>query len=92
MEIKFFAHIRYYTGEKQTSWDAPVKDLSDLLKQLSLKYGNKFSEAVFNQDQTELSAFIMVLVNGRHVKDLNGIGTVLAPNDKISILPAAMGG
>lgn len=92
MEIKYFAHIRYYTGEKQTIWDAPVSDLSDLLKKLSLKYGNKFRDAVFNQTQTELNPLIMILVNGRHVKDLNGIHTELSPDDEVSILPAVMGG
>mgnify|MGYP001009127794 CR=1 FL=1 len=92
MEIKFFAYIRYYTGEKQTNWDAPVNDLSDLLKQLSLKYGKKFNDTVFNQDQTELSSLIMILVNGRYVKDLNGIHTELFSGDKVSILPAATGG
>ena len=92
MEIKYFAYIRDYTGEKQTSWNTPAADLAELLKQLSLRYGNRFRDAVFDQPQTDLNPLIIIIINGRHVKHLNGIHTKLAMNDTISIFPVVAGG
>lgn len=92
MEIKYFAYIRDYTGEKQTIWNTPAADLAELLAQLSQKYGSKFRDAIFDQTQTELSPLIIILINGRHVKHLNGIHTELSANDTIAIFPVIAGG
>ncbi len=92
MEIKYFAYIRDYTGEKRTSWNESVDDLADLLRQLSKKYGNKFRDAVFDEEQTDLNSEIIILVNGRHVQHLNGIHTKLAANDLVAIFPVVAGG
>ena len=92
MQIKYFAYIRDYTGEKQTNWDNPATDLADLLKQLSLKFGNKFRDAVFDETQTKLNSLIIILVNGRHVQHLDGIHTKLSWDDTISIFPVVAGG
>jgi len=92
MEIKYFAYIRDYTGEKQTSWLTPASDLADLLEQLSAKYGQKFRNAVFDQTQKDLNPLIVILVNARHVEHLNGIHTKLSPNDTIAIFPLLAGG
>jgi len=92
VKIKYFAYIRDYTGEKETHWDAPVADLADLLRQLSARYGTRFRDAVFDQNQEELSPLIIILVNGRQVQHLDGIKTKLTPNDTIAIFPVVAGG
>lgn len=92
MDVKYFAYIRDYTGEKQTKWTAPAEDLADLLKQLSQKYGPKFRDAVFDETQTDLNPLIVIIINGRHVQHLNGIHTKLSQADTISIFPVVAGG
>jgi len=92
MDVKYFAYIRDFTGEKQISWTAPTDDLSDLLQQLSQKYGHKFRDAVFDETQTELNPLIVIIINGRHVQHLNGIHTKLSADDSISIFPVVAGG
>lgn len=92
MEIKYFAYIRDYAKEKQTTWEAPADDLADLLKQLSDRYGSKFREAVFDETLTELNPLIVIIINGRHVTHLDGIHTKLAKSDTISIFPVVAGG
>lgn len=92
MDVKYFAYIRDYTGEKQTNWTAPAEDLAVLLKQLSQKYGHKFRDAVFDEKEEDLNPLIIIIINGRHVQHLDGIHTKLKSDDSISIFPVVAGG
>lgn len=92
MKISYFAYIRDYTGEKQTVLNTPVTDLGDLLRQLSSRYGSQFRNAVLDETQADLSPLIIILVNGRHVKHLDGIHTKLSAEDTVSIFPVVAGG
>ena len=49
-----------------------------------------FREAVFSGD--ELSAAIIILVNGRNVLYLQGLDTPLEAGDEVSIFPMVAGG
>ncbi len=92
MNIKYFAYIRDFTREKETTWNDPADDLQALLQQLSQHYGKKFREAVFNETEDDLNNLIIVLVNGRHVAHLDGIHTKLQASDQVSIFPVVAGG
>lgn len=89
MIIKFFAYIRDYTHTKQT--DIPAFDtVEEMLRELCRVYGKKFEDKIFKNN--ELSAEIIILVNGRHITHYDGIKTRLKEDDEISIFPVVAGG
>jgi molybdopterin synthase sulfur carrier subunit len=90
MTVKYFATIRTYTGETARQLDDAPADLRGLLTTLSSRYGTAFRRAVFAG--AELGDEIIILVNGRNVRYLQGLDTPLAANDEVSIFPMVAGG
>ncbi len=90
MTVKYFATIRTYTGEAERHLDDGPADLRELLTALGRLYGVSFRGAVFSG--TELSEAIIILVNGRNVRYLQGLDTPLAADDEVSIFPMVAGG
>lgn len=89
MVIKFFAYIRDYTHTKETHLGG-CGTVEELLKKLCSMYGKKFEGRVFKDG--ELSAEIIILVNGRHIGHCKGIHTELGDDDEVSIFPVVAGG
>jgi len=90
MIVSYFATIRTYTGETARRLDSAPPTLRLLLLQLAERYGTSFRRAVFAG--AELSAQIIILVNGRNVLYLQGLETQLKASDEVSIFPMVAGG
>ena len=92
INIKFFASIRRITGLKEKKMDLinSIK-VSDLLNSLCIKY-NGLSEELYNPKTNKLHDFIVILINGRNIKYLDGLDTVLRDKDIIAIFPPTGGG
>ena len=89
MKVKYFAYIRNYTGTKEIEIDH-CYTLKELLLKLCEKYGAKFRNKIF--ENNSLSDEIIILVNGRSIVHLQGLETLLNPEDEISIFPVVAGG
>jgi MoaD family protein len=90
MTVKYFATIRTYTGETERRLDDVPADLRALLTALAGRYGAAFRRAVFSG--AELNVEIIILVNGRNVRYLQGLDTPLEADDEVSIFPMVAGG
>jgi molybdopterin synthase sulfur carrier subunit len=90
MLIKYFADVRALTGRLEQEWDQPAPTLRDLLLGLAEQYGVLFQKRVLPEGR--ISDTIIVLVNGQHVTHLDGLDTVLTPEDNISLFPMVAGG
>jgi MoaD family protein len=90
MRVLFFATIRDCTRAKETRWDEPTPTLGDLLCALSRRYGPAFERWVLEEGR--LGPAIIVSVNGRDARHLDGVRTRLQPDDTVSIFPAIAGG
>ena len=90
MEIRYFATIRDITGESKLQWKEPATTLSKLLCDLCARYDRRFRSWVLDGD--DLGAAIIILINGRDARHLNGINTPLQPDDTVSIFPMVAGG
>lgn len=91
VKVKFFALIRELVGVRELDIDiANGMRVIDLLKLLAEKLPSGFRDYVFNSD--EVSDSIIILVNGKGLKELNGLATELNEGDEIAILPPVSGG
>ena len=90
MIIRTFAYFRDIIGKSELLWEEPVGTLGDLLASLSARYGKPFRRWAYEGDA--LSPSVIFLVNGRDVRDLQGLDTPLQPDDVICLFPPLAGG
>lgn len=62
-----------------------------VLKQLSSKFGDKFEEKIYKNSK-DLSKYVLITINGKDIRSLNGLDTKIQQNDEISFIPAIAGG
>lgn len=62
------------------------------LHRLADKYGEGFREALFDAETGQIHHHIVVLVNGRPLRSLQGLETGLKDGDEVVFLPAYAGG
>ena len=91
VSVKFYAHLRNLVGrrgkvELELDSDATVVQLLEELIQ-----DRKIRKHIFD-DKNELKSDITLLVNGREIKFLDGVNTMLKPGDEISFFPMVAGG
>jgi len=93
MKVQFFAYYRdpEYAGCKEIEIPA-VSTLRDFGYWIGEKYGKKFFNEYFNEDQSDISKMTIILVNGRRACFLNGLDTQLKDSDTVSVFPVVAGG
>ena len=92
VKIKFLSVLIDVTDVEEL--DLQMEDnssLSNLLEQLALKYGTKFEETIF-KSSNGLNKYILITMNGRDIRALDGLNTIIKSNDDISFIPAIAGG
>jgi len=91
MQIRYFATYRKITGRRTEEVTAPDTML-ELLHQLSEAYGDEIRSWLLSADGKEKGENAIILVNGRHIEHLDGVDTMLAANDVVSLFPLVAGG
>lgn len=91
VSVKFYAHLRDLVDKKQKI-DLDLEDsatVGQLVQKLILD--SKIKEHLVDE-KNELRSEITILRNGREIKFLEGLDTVLNHEDEISIFPIVAGG
>lgn len=79
---------RFTGGESRVSVSADsVGQALDALEELHPGIGERIRE-----DTGQVRRFVNVFVNGKNVRDADGIETTLKPGDELGIIPAMAGG
>lgn len=89
IKVLFFATIRDYTNEKETTVEG-VSTVKELLSLLSGRYGPNFKTEIFEGDT--ISDRVIALVNGRHIVRTGGVETPLKDGDTVAVFPIIGGG
>ena len=91
VSVKFFAQLRDLTGKKTAiEFDlAEGATISLLLEELYLD--SKIKKHMLDENH-QINSDITILRNGREIKFLEGLDTILNSGDEISIFPLVVGG
>ncbi|HDZ17375.1 hypothetical protein LCGC14_1639380 [marine sediment metagenome] len=65
--------------------------IRDVLEQLATKFGSKFEEMIYKTSK-DLSKYVLITINGRDIRQFNGLETKIKINDEIALIPAIAGG
>jgi molybdopterin synthase sulfur carrier subunit len=91
MLVKYFAYYRTYTGRRSEELPAPPT-IGTLLLGLGERYGEKMRAKLLSADGTGLGPDAIVLINGRNIAHLGGMGAALAETDTVAVFPIVAGG
>jgi len=95
VRVRFFTNLREIVNKREETltFSYGEKVTVDLvLKTLSNKYGNLFTEYVYNGETGMPKNFLQFLINGTSASTLNSLETELKDGDVLAILPPVGGG
>lgn len=85
--------IKRALGQREVDFAVPRgSNIHDLLDRMVEKWGEALSSRLFDPETAGLFSHIQIMVNGRAIRFLNGMETVLEDQDDVLILPPAGGG
>jgi len=88
-KITLFGSLVKIVGEKTVYVNALT--LEDAINEISAKHGKEFRDRILDENG-KLKRFINIYVNGKDIRFLNQLKTVLSDDDEVSIIPAVGGG
>ncbi|TFG03065.1 MAG: MoaD/ThiS family protein [Promethearchaeota archaeon] len=92
IKIKFISLLADYTGEVESILKIDEESsVKDLIEKLIIKYGEKFVSN-FLTSQNELNKYILLILNDKDLRTLNGLDTLIMDGDEITFLPVIAGG
>jgi molybdopterin converting factor small subunit len=84
MKVRYLGSVRTTTGERQLQWEKPATTLRELLRDLAIHYGPRFRYWILNRGNVP-DEHIIVRINGRNARYLDGADTPLQSGDTISM-------
>ena len=92
IKISFLSLLKDITGQEETTLSIEENSsIRDILKQLVIKFGEKFEKIIFNFTEN-LSKYIIISLNGEDIRSFENLNTFLHDRDEIILLPAIAGG
>jgi len=92
VKIIFFSILTDITEIEELTFPVDIdSNIRNLLEQLTLKFGEKFEELIF-KNSTDLSKYVLITINGKDIRTLKGLQTILKQDDEIFFVPAIAGG
>ncbi|MBS7633651.1 MoaD family protein [Candidatus Bathyarchaeota archaeon] len=94
VKVEYLGHIKNITANKREEEVDTAKDaaVSDLLAQLSEKYGDPFRKAIYEPKTADVKPNYIVTVNGLLLNQLKGLSTKLKQGDHVILMPVVSGG
>ena len=88
VRVKLFANFREVAGVREIQINA--SNVEELLKKLSSMYEG-VGELIYDESGS-VRDYVQIMVNGVHVRGLDGMKTRLAEEDVVAIFPPVSGG
>ncbi len=88
--VKFLTRFLEITNERKTLINN-VKNISELLEELSDKYGKEFND-LLKDNKGELRDYLKIMINGEDIRDIDGLDTSLKDGDQVVMFQTIAGG
>ena len=95
VSVRFFTVLREITGKREEILnfeDTERVTVNAILKLLSDRYGNSFSDYIYERESGVVKSFLQLLINGQSITAFNGLETHLKNGDVLAIVPPVGGG
>ncbi len=95
VSVRFFTNLREIVNKREetlTFPDSQKVTVETVLKTLQEKYGDPFTEYLYDSKTGQVKGFLQLLVNGTSTTTLNGLETQLKNGDVVAVLPPVGGG
>jgi molybdopterin synthase sulfur carrier subunit len=93
IKIHTILELKKIIGQREVEIPVPEESTVESLLSMMVKtWGEKLSSHLFRKESTSPIPHIRIMVNGRDIGFLNGMGTVLQDGDEVMILPIVAGG
>lgn len=92
VNVKFSVMFRDAVGVTATSVDLAGETVKDLINALIGQFGPQFGERVLDAKAGGLRRFVNVFVNGKDIRNLDGLDTKLEEGAEVRLIPAVAGG
>ncbi len=91
-EIKFLSILSDLINSEELIIELTENStIRHLLNLLHVRIGDKFKKRILSET-SDLNNYVILVVNGKDIRTLDGMNTIIRENDKISFLPALAGG
>ncbi|MFX1355980.1 MAG: MoaD/ThiS family protein [Promethearchaeota archaeon] len=92
VKIKFLSLLADLTEEEELMLSIDEESsIKDLIGKLILRYGEDFKNQILSS-QDLLNKYIILVLNGKHLRSYHGLETLIHKGDEIAFLPAIAGG
>ena len=93
IKVQYLGPVRVVVNKREEEIELSLKaTIYELLRKLSDVYGKKFEREVFEDNGENVRGDLIVTVNGKVIKQLDGMRTRLKLGDVVSLLPIFAGG
>jgi MoaD family protein len=94
VKVEYIGHIKSITENRREEEIETGENVTvtDLLNQLSKKYGDPFKKAIYEPKGADVKPNYIITVNGYLLNQLKGLETKLKKGDHIALLPIVSGG
>jgi len=93
VKVHYLSLVKSFTKTSQDEFNlGEASLLSELLCDVAKKYGNPFTQEVYDPTQKEMKPTFVTMVNGVLMGQLQGVNTPLKDGDNVIIMSLMTGG
>ena len=93
IKVQYLGPVRVVVNKREEEIELSLKaTIYELLRKLSDVYGKTFEREVFEDNGENVRDDLIVTVNGKVIKQLDGVRTKVNLGDVVSLLPIFAGG
>jgi len=92
VNVKFSVMFKDATGTTAASVDVVGETVRDLIDALTKRFGPQFGERVLDAKTGGVRRFVNIFINGKDIRNLQGIDTKLEEGAEVRLIPAVAGG
>ena len=92
VEVRLLGMFRSIAGTDRLSLEIRRSDMKSIIKALVKSFPSEARKLLIDPDLDDPRPNALILLNGREISVLSGLGTEVADGDEITLIPVVHGG